>query len=563
MQAGNNTIEAYKASKGGDGLRIREDVPRLVGEGWESLSAADKELLKWVGVFFRKPTPGEFMMRIRMPNGFATSQQLRTIADLSRRLGNCIVDITTRQQIELRGFVLGSVPEIWERLRGVNLHTLQTGQDNVRNINGCALAGLTPDELLDASSVVFELDRMLVGSDGNPEFTNLPRKFNVTITGCLENCTHTESQDIALVPARKGERLGFNVLVGGKMGSGGFTIASPLRVFVAAEQACGLTAELIRIFRDHGPRDARSKIRFAFLIEQWGIERLRAELESRLGRELEPPGEDARLHHRHADHLGVARQKQSGLVAVGLCVPNGRLHPEQMDQLAALADEFGNGEIRLTTGQNAIVPNVPAERVRYLLGEPILRDFSPTPSPFFRGMVACTGTDFCNLAQIQTKKLAVELSTALEQRFGANGSPFTIHWSGCPAGCGNHQAADIGFRGMKVNVGDRIIEAVAIYAGGRTGPDAVAGEQIMDVVPCDDSLADVVAGLVSKLGLLGRHKLVATAPASADFVPIEALAPPAPEIMPEMPGGVLLEAMDSSRPISPNNLDGQASDGGD
>jgi len=563
MQAGSNAIESYKASKGGDGLRIREDIPRLAREGWEALSAADKELLKWVGVFFRKPTPGEFMMRIRMPNGFATSEQLRAIADLSRRLGNCIVDITTRQQIQLRGFALGSVLEIWERLRGVNLHTLQTGQDNVRNLNGCALAGLTPGELLDSSSVVFELDRALVGSDGNPEFTNLPRKFNVTITGCLENCTHAESQDIGLVPARKGARVGFNVLVGGKMGSGGFTIASPLGVFVEPEQACGLTAELIRIFRDHGPRDARSKVRFAFLIEQWGVERLRAELESRLGRELEPPGEDARLHHRHADHLGMTRQRQSGMAAVGLSVPNGRLHPDQMDQLAVLADEYGNGEIRLTTGQNAILPNVPAERLEPLLREPLLRDFSPAPSPFFRGMVACTGTDFCNLAQIQTKKLAVELSTALEERFGTDGSPFTMHWSGCPAGCGNHQAADIGFRGMKVNVGDRIIEAVAIYAGGRTGPGAVAGEQILDVVPCDDSLPDVVAALVSKLGLLERHELVAAAPASPDFVPIEALASAAPEIMPEMPGGVLLEAMESSWPISPNNLDGQPSAGGD
>ena len=563
MQAGSNAIESYKAAKGGDGLRIREDVPRLAHEGWESLSAADKELLKWVGVFFRKPTPGEFMMRIRMPNGFAKSEQLRAIADLSRRLGNCVVDITTRQQIQLRGFALGSVQEIWEKLRGVNLHTLQTGQDNVRNLNGCALAGLSPDELLDASSIVFELDRMLVGSDGNPEFTNLPRKFNVTITGCRENCTHTESQDVALVPARKGTRLGFNVLVGGKMGSGGFTIASPLGVFVEPEQACGLTAELIRIFRDHGPRDARSKIRFAFLIEQRGIERLRTELESRLGRELETPGEDARLHHRHADHLGVTRQKQSAMVAVGSCVPNGRLHPDQMEQLATLADEYGNGDVRLTTGQNVIVPNVPSERLPYLLREPLLRDFSPAPSPFFRGMVACTGTDFCNLAQIQTKKLAVELSTALEERFGTDGSPFTMHWSGCPAGCGNHQAADIGFRGMKVNVGDRIIEAVAIYAGGRTGPDAVAGEQIVDVVPCDNSLPDVVAALVSKLGLLEQLVPATKAPASPDFVPVTALAPAAPEVMPDMPGGALLEAMESSWPISPNNLERQPSAGGD
>ena len=558
MQAGSNAIEAYKASKGGDGLRIREDMPRLVSEGWEALSAADKELLKWVGVFFRKPTPGKFMMRIRMPNGFATGEQLRAIADVSRRLGNCVVDITTRQQIELRGFVLGSVPEIWDKLRGVNLHTLQTGMDNVRNLNGCPLAGLTPGELLDASPIVFELDRLLVGDEGNPEFTNLPRKFNVTITGCLENCTHTESQDIALVPARKGTRHGFNVLVGGKMGSGGFTIASPLGVFVAPEQACTVTADLIRIFRDHGPRDARSKIRFAFLVEQWGIERLRAELESRLGREVEAPGEDARRRHHHADHLGVTSQKQPGLVAVGLCVPNGRLHPDQIDQLAAIADGYGNGVVRLTTGQNVIVPNVAAERHQALLREPLLRDLSPAPSPFFRGMVACTGTDFCNLAQIQTKRLAVELSTALERKFGAGGSPFTMHWSGCPAGCGNHEAADLGFRGMKVNLGDRIIEAVAIYAGGRTGPDAVAGKQLLDVVPCDGALADVVASLVSNLGLLERPT-----PAPADFVPIEALAADPPETMPAIHGGLLFDATGNPDLASSNTFGSPTPPGGD
>jgi ferredoxin-nitrite reductase len=518
MQVGNNAVESYKASKGGDGLRIREEMPRMASEGWESLSPADKELLKWAGVFFRRPTPGEFMLRIRMPNGFTTSEQFRAIADLSRRLGNCIIDITTRQQIELRGVAIGSVPEVWERLRGVNLHTLQTGMDNVRNINGCPLAGLAADELLDGSPVVFALDRLLVGTEGNPEFTNLPRKFNITVTGCRGNCTHSESQDLALVPACKVGRNGFNVLVGGKMGSGGFTIASPLGVFVEPAEAAAIAAELARIFRDHGPREARSKVRFAFLIEQWGINRLRSELEARMGHELEPPGEDAR-HGQHQDHLGISRQKQNGLAAVGLCVPTGRLHPDQMDEMASLADSYGSGEIRLTTAQKAILPNVPEGRIGSMLREPLLRELSPTPSPFFRGMVACTGTDFCNLAQIQTKKLAVELSAALEERLGKEGRSLTMHWSGCPAGCGNHQAADIGFRGMKVNVGDKIIDAVAIYTGGRPGPDASAGKEILEVVPCDGSLPDVVAELINRLGLLERRE-----PERAEFVPLEALA---------------------------------------
>jgi len=492
---GTNAVEGYKASMSGDGLRILEHLPEIIARGAAALTPAEKDLLKWIGVFFRKPTPGKFMMRIRMPNGFVRSEQLRTIAELSRRLGNSVLDITTRQQIELRGFTLGTVPEIFEKLRGVDLRTLQTGVDNVRNINGCAMAGLTPHELFDASPVVHELDRIIVGGRGNPEFTNLPRKFNITVTGCTDNCTHGESQDIALVPAKKAGRIGFNVLVGGKMGSGGFTVASPLNVFVEIFQAAAVVVELVKIYRDHGPREARSKCRFAFLIEEWGLRRLRAELVARLGRELAFQGRDMR-GSTHADHLGVSSQKQASLSAVGLCIPTGRVNPEQLDELARLADVYGNGEIRLTIAQNAIIPNVPAHRVSELLKESLLKQFSPRPSPFLRGLVACVGTDYCNLALIETKSRAVALSEALHNKMGGGVNPLSIHWSGCPAGCGNHQAADIGLRGFKTRIDGKIVDAVAIYTGGRTGPNAVAGQEILETVPCDESLPDVVAGLI-------------------------------------------------------------------
>ena len=499
---------------GGDGLRIRESLPEIISRGAAALTPAEKELLKWLGVFFRRPTPGKFMMRVRMPNGFVSSKQLRAVADLSRRLGNNVLDITTRQQMELRGFTLDGLPEIWEKLRGVDLRSLQTGIDNIRNINGCALAGLTPHELFDASPVVEELDRLFVGRDGNPEFTNLPRKFNITVTGCLDNCTPNESQDIALVPAQKGDRIGFNVLVGGKMGSGGFTVASSLNVFVEIFQAAAVVAELVKIYRDHGPREARSKCRFAFLIQQWGIPRLRSELVARLGHELEFRGKDRRAASP-VDHLGVAAQKQKERVAVGICIPTGRVDPSQVDEIAQLADEYGTGEIRLTVGQNAILPNVRTDRVDDLLAEPLLKEFSPRPSPFFRGLVACVGTDYCNLALIETKSRAVALSQALKERLGSHGSPLTIHWSGCPAGCGNHQAADLGLRGFKTKIDGKIVDAVAIYAGGRTGPNAVAGREILETVPCDENLPEVVAEIIQSQRFRSEP--------SGDWVPSNAL----------------------------------------
>ena len=502
MRPGSNPIEEYKETKEGDPLRIREDLPRLIDEGWESLSAADKELLKWVGVFFRKPTPGKFMMRIRMPNGFATSAQLAAIADVSRRLGNGTLDVTTRQQIELRGYTIESVPEIWEKLRGVDLKSLQTGQDNVRNIIGCPLAGLTPTELLDASPIVFAVDKTIVGTNGNPEFANLPRKFNMIITGCVENCTHAESQDLAMVPATKFIHgtlySGFHILVGGKMGSGGFTIAQNLGWFIEPDQAHEVAIAIVKLFRDEGTRGPRTQCRLSFLLEEWGLDRFRSELVERLGWEPGGPGRDARTEG-HNDHFGVRRQKHPGIYSVGLRLSVGRISHESLSELARLAEVYGKGSIRLTTSQNAILANIREDGLDNLLNEPLLKELSPEPSRFFRGLVSCTGTDYCNLAQIDTKGRAVQISKALEDRLGPDGKPITIYWSGCPAGCGNHQAADIGIRGMKVNVEGKSVDAVAIYVGGRTGPLARPGTQIMDMVPCDEALPDVLANVVKHL----------------------------------------------------------------
>jgi len=281
---------------------------------------------------------------------------------------------------------------------------------------------------------------------------------------------------------------------------------------VTPEDAASVVAELVRIFRDHGARDARAKCRFAFLVEEWGISRLREELARRLDRELEPAGRDVRARFHHSDHLGVTPQTQPGVVAVGLRVPMGRMDPIQMEELARLAQDYGHGEIRLTTAQNAILPHVPDSHLDSLLDEGLLQEFTPAPSRFRRNVVACTGTDFCNLAQIDTKGQAEQLARALEQRLVNIGTPLSIHWSGCPAGCGNHQAADVGFRGLKTKIDGQLVDAVAIYVGGRTGPDAVRGQQILDVVPCDQALPDVVAKVITDLAQQPQSSVVTELP---------------------------------------------------
>ncbi len=484
-------IEEYKREK--DGLDTLQDLPRFAREGWENISEADRERLKWLGVFFRRRTPGHFMMRVRIPNGISRSAQFITLAAISKEFGKGFVDITTRQQIQLRWFRVEHVPLIWDRLNAVGLTTLQTGMDNVRNVVGCPVAGLTPNELLDASAIARQFTEIFIG---NRAYTNLPRKFNVTITGCKENCTHAETQDLALVPAIREEGTrrveGFNVLVGGKLGSGGYRIASELDVFVEPAAAAELASALVLIFRDHGPRDVRAKARFAFLVDAWGTVKLRRVLEERLGRQLERAGRDARLAHSR-DHVGVFRQKQPGLNYAGLCVPVGRLTSDQLLELARLAEAYGNGEIRLTTGQNVILPNIPDRKIGDLTVEPLLQELRYEPPPILRGLVSCTGIDYCNLALIETKNRALKLARALEAVLPKN-KPLTFHWSGCPAGCGNHSVADVGLVGKRVKTEEGIVDAVDVFVGGSSGPRPNLAVKLMEDVPCD-RLEPVLEGL--------------------------------------------------------------------
>src|SRR5713226_363056 len=271
-----NKFEEIKATK--DGLDVWPDILRYAREGWEAISDDDKARMKWYGLFFRKHTPGYFMLRIRIPNGIASAAQLRAIAGIASDFGRSELDITTRQQIQVRWFRIEHVPEIFSRLNAVGLDSRQTGMDNIRNVMGCPLAGITPHELFDASPAVRAFTAAFVG---NPEFTNLPRKFNVAITGCPSNCVALESQDIALVPAEKlgGDGLpvyGCNVLVGGKMGSGGFTPAQPVNAFAHLDEAAEVCCRIVEIFRDYGPRESRSQARLSFLLEDWGMERFRS-----------------------------------------------------------------------------------------------------------------------------------------------------------------------------------------------------------------------------------------------------------------------------------------------
>jgi len=483
-----NKIEEYKSEK--NGLDIFPDIMRYSREDAEAISERDKALMKWYGVFFRRHTPGFFMMRIRIPNGIAISKQVRALAEVTKTLGAGFADITTRQQIQLRSVRMQHIPQVFDQLQEVGLTSLQTGMDNIRNVMGCPVAGLTPQELFDASPVVREFTQLFVG---NRAYTNLPRKFNVTITGCLENCTPAESQDIAMVPAQKDGRAGFNILVGGKMGSGGYRRAEMLDVFVEPQAAATTAAAIVRVFRDYGSREARNRSRFAFLVESWGVERVREAVERELSMPLERAGEDVRSAKR-TDHIGMYRQ-QNRKNFVGLVVPTGRVKAEQLTEVARLAETYGSGEVRFTVEQNLLLPNVEDAKLGALAEEPLLKEFRYDPPEVLRGLVTCTGIDFCDLALIDTKARALPLVRTLAEQFKDSKNPLRIAWSGCPAGCANHHLASIGLEGTRTRINGAVVEAVDVYIGGRSGKEPKAGQRIMEAVPCDD-LPEVLAYLV-------------------------------------------------------------------
>lgn len=488
-----NKIEVLKTER--DGLTVKEMIAHYAKAGWESIPEDDVQRLKWYGLFLRNPTPGFFMIRVRIPGGKTGSYQLRALAGIAGTYGNGLLDLTTRQQIQLRQIKIEDVPTIFAKMEEVGLTSLQTGMDNVRGVMTCPVAGLSPDEVSDATEIVRAITEEILG---NRDYTNLPRKFNVAVTGCPDNCVHMETQDLALVPAyhdgSHGRSLGYNILAGGKLGSGGYRIATPLDIFVTEGEVLEVFRAIIQIFREHGSRDNRTQARLAFLLEEWGEERFRKEVETRVGKPLSPAGTDARKASEKS-HVGIYRQKQPGMNYVGLKVLVGRITHDDMVKIAALAEKYGTGEIRISPAQALIIPNVPDRKIGDLDREPLVKQFAYNPSPLYKGLVSCVGNDYCNLAVIETKSRAVETAKALEARLGSTLKPITMHWSGCPAACGNHLVADIGLLGKKAKIDGKVIDAVDIYVGGRSGSDPKLAVKIMEDVPCD-RLPMVLEGLV-------------------------------------------------------------------
>jgi len=471
-----NRIEELKLAK--DGLDVLDDILRYASTG-APIDSDDIERMKWYGVFYRKQTPGFFMLRLRIPNGILTSQQMTEIGSLSNQFGRGKIDITTRQNIQLRWVRIHDVPQIFESLRRVGLEYRQSGMDNVRNITGCPMAGLDPDELMDASPIAGAIQDVIVG---RKEFSNLPRKFNISVSGCRHDCATSQIHDLSLTPAVKDGRAGFNVMVGG-MGGEDADFARDLDVFVEPEKAAALCIGVIELFRDKGDREDRRRSRLRWLRETLGLETFRAELQARAGT-LERAG-TSQIERFAGDHLGVSPQKQPGLSSVGCLVPVGRVQGDDLLEFSRLAETYGSGELRLTNNQNILIVNVPEECLAALLKEPLLQKYSPQPSAWMRRTVSCTGQDYCQFALLDTKGSAMEFAHRMDELLPRE-TAVRVHWSGCQRGCGQHHIGDIGLQAARRRVGDEVVDAADIFLGGRMGQDPRLAVPVLEAVPLDE-----------------------------------------------------------------------------
>jgi sulfite reductase (ferredoxin) len=412
-----------------------------------------------------------FMMRVGIPNGIISSHQLRTIGGLTRKYARNLADITVRQNIQLHWLTIESLPEVVDALDAIGLSPKGACGDVVRNVTGCPLAGVDHEELIDASPIAVEIARHLTA---NPEFYNLPRKFKISVTGCPTWCSYPEINDIALTPVKHDGQVGFTVRVGGGL-SNEPHLAVRLDAFVLPEQALPVVRAIAEIFRDQQvlreSRD-RARLKYLFTREGWTPERFLEELQSRLDFKLLPGVTEVVPDETLRDHVGIHRQKQAGLSYVGASVLRGRLTGEQLEAAADLADKYGSGSLRATVSQNLLFIDVPNEKAAQLVRELGAIGLHVEGSPFWRGAVACTGTEFCKLAITETKGFTRWLVDELEELVPQFDQDLRLHVTGCPNGCGQHWIADIGIEGKKIKHEGKLVDAYYFCLGGAVGQHA-------------------------------------------------------------------------------------------
>jgi sulfite reductase (ferredoxin) len=492
-----------QVKKDSNPLTVKDRVIGIYAKaGFDAIDGADKRgRLRWYGLYTQRAEgiPGGrtavlepeeleapfFMFRIRIDGGLLTSEQLRVVGSIAERYGRDVADVTDRQNVQLHWIRIEDVPAIWEELGAVGLGSTEACGDTPRVVLGCPLAGVDADEVLDGTEHIRAVvDRWV----GDPAFSNLPRKFKTSISGCSVFCGNHEINDVAFVGVVHPELgPGYDLWVGGGLSTNP-KLGVRLGAFVEPARVEEAWAAVCSVFRDYGYRRSRNHARIKFLMADWGPERFREVMEKEYLTAPLPDGPaPATPPTEDRDHVGVHRQSD-GRSYVGVVPRAGRTSGTQLQRVAALADRYGDGRVRTTAQQGLVVLGVPDEHVADLVAALEAEDLRVRPSRFRRGTMACTGLEFCKLAIVETKARAVDLYGELERRLPDFDEPLTIHVNGCPNSCARFQTADIGLKGSIV--GDQ--EGFQVHLGGRLGEDAGFGRKPRGLKITGEAAADYV-----------------------------------------------------------------------
>ena len=483
-------IDTY--SKGGFDSIDREDLyPRFK---WLGLYTQRKQNLggEFTGEDNSVLEDKYFMMRIRFDGGICSTAQARAVGELSRDYARSTVDLTDRQNIQFHWVRIEDVPAIWEKLEEHGLNTWDACGDVPRVILGSPVAGIAKDEIIDATPAIRKIQEIVTAE----EFQNLPRKFKTAISGNARQDVVHEINDLAFIGVEHPELgPGFECYVGGGLSTNPM-LAQSLGAFVTLEQVPDVWAGVVRIFRDYGYRRLRNRARLKFLVAEWGIEKFRQVLENDyLGYKL-PDGPKAPNNLIDRDHISVHEQKD-GKCYIGVKPTLGHMSGEQLIAVADLAERYGVTDLRFTPFKELLLLGVAPEDVEKLQGDLEKMGLYSNPSEFRRGLLSCTGLEYCKLAHVTTKSRAIELADELEERFGDLDSPITISLNGCPNACARHQVSDIGFKGqMVVNGEGEKVEGFQVHLGGTIGEGANFGRKLRGHKVLSTELTDYVTRVV-------------------------------------------------------------------
>ncbi|GAA0258136.1 nitrite/sulfite reductase [Saccharothrix mutabilis subsp. mutabilis] len=504
-----------RSKKDDNPLNVRSRIENIYARGgFDSIDPADlRGRFRWYGLYTqRKPgidggrtatlEPEElddeyFMLRVRIDGGRLTTSQLALIGELSQTYARDTADITDRQNVQYHWIRIEDVPTIWQKLEAAGLTTMEACGDSPRVVLGSPVAGIAEDEVVDGSPAIDEILRRYIG---DPRYSNLPRKFKTAISG-LPDVAH-EIHDVAFVGVDHPEHgPGFDLWVGGGLSTNPM-IAKRLGTWVPLDEVPDVWEGVISVFRDYGYRRLRHRARIKFLVADWGPEKFRQVLEDEYLKRKLIDGPAPEVPEVPRDHIGVHKQKD-GLCYVGAAPIAGRVTGSTLVEVAKVVERAGSTRVRLTPQQKLVVLDVPESEVKALQADLAKLGLQTEPSPWRRGVMACTGIEFCKLAIVETKARAADLVSTLEARLAditedaVGVAPISVHINGCPNSCARIQTADIGLKGQIVTDADgNQVEGFQVHLGGGLGLDAGFGRKLRGHKVTADELSGYVERVV-------------------------------------------------------------------